>query len=83
MTMPRPEGYPPPGAIPQHIINSIWDHVDQREPAECWSWLLSIGSHGYGQIGWQVAPNKTAKTTAHRVAWMAANDAASAPNGAR
>lgn len=81
MTMPRPEGYPPPGTIPQHVIDGVWEHVDQRESTECWPWLLSIASHGYGQIGWQIEPNKSTKTTAHRVAWMAANGATEIPAG--
>ncbi len=38
-----------------------------REPSGCWRWILSIGSHGYGQA----STRKQRVTTAHRVAYEA------------
>jgi hypothetical protein len=40
---------------------------------ECWISDYSRGSHGYAQIGWQNDDGKNVATTAHRVAWWAAN----------
>lgn len=57
--------------IPQRVIDRIWDHVDIGESDDCWPWLLSVGSHGYGQIGWGVGDGKSTMTTAHRVVWVA------------
>lgn len=45
------------------------------EPDACWPWKLSVGSHGYGQVGWSLGPGAIppiAMTTAHRVVWMRA-----------
>lgn len=67
-------GYALPSAygVPESVIERIWDRVDVRGPGDCWPWLLSLGSHGYGQVGWKVdGESRNAMTTAHRVAWMA------------
>lgn len=58
--------------VPQRVIDGIWSRVDRRSGDQCWPWKLSLGNHGYGQIGWWVN-GRTAGTTAHRVVWMAAN----------
>lgn len=42
--------------------------IDIRGPDECWPWLLSAGSHGYGQ-----AWTGSKVTVAHRMAWEAVN----------
>lgn len=69
-------------AVPERVIARIWDRVDMRGPDECWPWKLSTGSHGYGQVGWKVDGSRTnAMTTAHRVAWMAANGETVIPPG--
>lgn len=47
-----------------------WRHVDRRKANECWPWLRSVGSHGYGQT-WDGITVRVA----HRVAWSLANDA--------
>lgn len=60
-------------AIPQRVVDRIWERVDVRGPDECWPWKLSIGSHGYGQAGWSLPGGKNNMTTAMRVAWTAAN----------
>jgi hypothetical protein len=41
-----------------------WEHVDVHAPDECWPWMQSCGSHGYGQT-WD---GRTVRL-AHRVAW--------------
>jgi hypothetical protein len=41
---------------------------------ECWVSTYSVGSHGYAQVGWfDPEKGKNTMTTAHRVAWWAAN----------
>lgn len=56
--------------IPQRVLDRVPQYTDVRGPDECWPWTLSIGSHGYGQIGWNEGA-KHRKTTAHRVAFTA------------
>lgn len=60
-------------AIPQHVIDTVWTRVRVAGPDECWPWKMSIGSHGYGQASWSIGEGRSAGTTAHRVAWVAAN----------
>lgn len=43
---------------------SWWERVDVRGPDDCWLWLQSAGSHGYGQT-W----DSVTVVLAHRVAW--------------
>ena len=64
-------GYRPPSehAVPQRVLDRVWDNIDIRVPG-CWPWKLSIGNHGYGQVGWQTGLGCNAGTTAHRVVWM-------------
>lgn len=59
--------------VPQRVIDRIYDRVDVRGSDECWPWKLSVSAEGYGFVGWKVTDGKSQKTTAHRVAWMAAN----------
>ena len=58
--------------VPQRVIDRIFDGINTRSKKKCWEWNLSIGTHGYGQIGWYFS-GKSAGTTAHRVAWVAVN----------
>ena len=46
---------------------SFWSKVQVWDPHDCWPWLQSCGSHGYGQT-WT---GKTV-TLAHRMAWVLA-----------
>jgi hypothetical protein len=41
-----------------------WKDVEIGNPADCWPWLKSCGSHGYGQTWDKVTVRLT-----HRVAW--------------
>lgn len=59
--------------IPQRVLDRIWQRIDVREADDCWPWKLSIGSHGYGQIGWGRSGEERGMVTAHRAAWTAAN----------
>lgn len=49
-------------------VDRFWANVLIAGPDECWLWLGSVGSHGYGQIQIQ---KKSA--LAHRVAWELTN----------
>ena len=50
------------------IEREWWTRVEVRDEAECWPWLQSVGSHGYGQT-WDGVTVRLA----HRVAWALAN----------
>lgn len=39
-----------------------------RANGECWETTYSIGTHGYGQVGWW-ENGRSRVTTAHRAAW--------------
>lgn len=56
--------------VPPRVLAAFFNKVDVGGPDECWLWLRSIGSHGYGQIGWCSDGGRTIVTTAHRVAWI-------------
>jgi hypothetical protein len=61
-------------AVPGRVIARIWDSIAVGSAEECWLWLKSVGSHGYGQVGWWTPEGRNAMTTAHRVAWLAAGN---------
>ena len=54
--------------IPERVRKRFWSRVAVRSEAECWPFRLSVGSHGYGQIGWQEEDHNV-MVLAHRVAW--------------
>lgn len=62
-------------AIPQRVVDRIFDRVDVRAADECWPWLGCVGNHGYGATSWgaTTAGERPSGTTAHRVAWIAKN----------
>lgn len=64
-------GFATPSAhpIPKRVLVRIWDRVEVRSLHQCWPWRLSIGSHGYGQVGWSIGGARCAMTTAHRAVW--------------
>jgi hypothetical protein len=67
-------GSVPPSAheVPDRVIERIWTNVDVGGENECWPWKLSLGTHGYGQVGWWVkSMGRSVMTTAHRVVWIA------------
>lgn len=47
----------------------FWSKVDVRAIDECWPWLQSTASHGYGQT-WDGVTVRLA----HRVGWALANE---------
>ena len=54
-------------------VQRFWDMVDKREDNECWEWVGSLDSDGYGWFSTQSISNKIATekkqkktTTAHR-----------------
>lgn len=58
--------------VPQRVLDRFWTHVQTSSPTECWPWLMSIGNHGYGQIGWS-ENGHTRMVLAHRLAWHLVN----------
>lgn len=55
--------------IPERVLERV-RAFSQGSPVDCWPWPKSVGSHGYGQIGWYVGPNST-MTTCQRASWEA------------
>lgn len=45
--------------------NGFWRHVEMTNADDCWLWLQSTGSHGYGQT-WDGVTVRLA----HRVSWV-------------
>jgi hypothetical protein len=60
----------PSHRVPQRVLDTFFNKVDVRGDNECWPWRRSLGSHGYGQIGWNGKDGRPTVTTAHRVAWI-------------
>ena len=56
-------------AIPQRVIDAVFTKAEVGHPDSCWPWTRSVGSHGYGQVGWSRGGGKAVVTTAQRVAW--------------
>lgn len=54
----------PPIDIAKALELRWWDRVDIGTDVECWPWLQSTGSHGYGQ-SWDGVTVRLA----HRMAW--------------
>lgn len=50
------------------LSESFWQRVDQRGPDDCWHWLGSVDSTGYGVYGAKQAPSRAA----HRLAYLLA-----------
>lgn len=61
-------------SVPERVIARVFNDIDVRGPDECWPWMKSLGSHGYGQsCWWSNDKSRSVGTTAHRVAWIAVN----------
>lgn len=50
--------------IEQKYIDKFWSYVQKGKDDECWTWLASFGSHGYGN-----SYNGVTVETAPRMAW--------------
>lgn len=48
----------------------FWRHVDKRGPDECWPWLGSMATNGYGRIRVRTNGSKCVCWLAHRVAYL-------------
>lgn len=58
---------------PERVLLRFWDRVEVGDPNDCWPWKLSVGSHGYGQVGWHDKDRgRSVMTLAHRLAWFLA-----------
>jgi hypothetical protein len=59
---------------PQKVIDRLLEKIDVLDDG-CWISLYSTGSHGYSQVGWQVADRsgyrKITARLGHRVSWEA------------
>lgn len=58
------------GPKPRPLAERFWPKVDQRSGDECWPWLGSLGTKGYGQILAEGLPRRL--LYAHRVAYTLA-----------
>ena len=56
--------------IPRRVLDSVMSKVNVNDPMSCWPTRLSLGSHGYGQVGWQDGDTNF-MTTLQRVVWTA------------
>lgn len=57
--------------LPERIVKRFKQRVG-GDPDSCWEWPMSVGSHGYGQMGWQESGERFMKL-AHRIAWEIAH----------
>lgn len=51
----------------------FWLRVGKREPGECWPWLGSVYTYGYGQLGLKQPDGKWRNRLAHVVSYEIAN----------
>ena len=61
-----------PVTVPERVQLRAWKYVLKGDPNACWPWQASLGSHGYGQIGWK-GNDRMHGTTAHRAIWVSLN----------
>ena len=54
---------------PERVRRTFWSKVAVRSADECWPWRLSIGNHGYGQVGWGEPDGKHRMVLTHRLAY--------------
>lgn len=50
------------------LADRFWTKVHRRDPNECWPWLASLDSRGYGNFG-VLRDGRFVMQRAHRVAW--------------
>ncbi|MCW7540703.1 HNH endonuclease [Aquabacterium sp. A7-Y] len=55
------------GRQPRPLVERFWEKVQRREDDECWLWVGSIDTRGYGSIG---ADGGKPLMRAHRVAYQ-------------
>ena len=56
--------------IPPNVVDRFLSYIGANiNPIHCWEWPNSIGSHGYGQIGWW-SNNKSKTILIHRLAYI-------------
>ena len=58
--------------VPARIQQRTADRLVKPTPDACWDWPMSVGSHGYGQIGF-VENGKRTMVLIHRAMWEWAN----------
>lgn len=47
----------------------FWPKVRIGRAGECWPWMASVGSNGYGQFTWARRFGRQRPVGAHRIAW--------------
>lgn len=52
------------------FLGRFWKRVAVKTDDECWPWLGSIDSDGYGAISSRIASGKITEIKAHRFAWI-------------
>lgn len=58
--------------IPERIVQRLLDRRELNEATGCMETTTAVGSHGYGQFGWNEG-GVPLKTTHHRALWIAFN----------
>jgi HNH endonuclease len=51
------------------VKDRFWDKVDRRSDMECWRWLASFSTDGYGQISETLNSEERRSLSAHRVSF--------------
>lgn len=59
--------------IPERVVKRVAACAPQEWGEECVDWFLSVGSHGYGQIGWGGAGGERGLVLAHRLSYCMYN----------
>lgn len=57
----------------QKQIDRFWNNVTVGEPDDCWPWMRSKTSNGYGQVGLRIDGHDRI-LKAHKVAWELHNN---------
>src|SRR5574341_1800958 len=58
-------------AARQSIADRFWSKVDRRGPDECWPWMTSLMTSGYGQFFTHTDDHRRTRLTgSHRMAWV-------------
>ena len=51
----------------------FWAKVDKRGPQDCWPWLASLDTRGYGRFGYSRGQSQPIKIRASKFSFLIAN----------